>query len=322
VVCDEGSSLVRLFSQVSLSDLVKNSDGDEDYASDDDDLDEANPADDISSIQKTQIQTFDTVETELDELIIELNRIPYNKNLSSCSDRVNHKDLSEMADLNDDLIYDLNDHKLYIDLQINLGSNDIPRFSCACHKLNIIIHSAIENQGALKDIIKELGKLASKLRNSSQLLDILDEVKCRPKIEQKVRWFSQLYVLLWAQRAYKKNAFTENECPIRIEVIKSYIQILMPAYKLNLGFQSSFLSIADVIPGILRLKFIWERLEVDSLQKELIYFLLHHLRRKFDYELNCPIYEVTEEILLISEQNLLFTINFDVGCFNTQSVSR
>jgi hypothetical protein len=110
VVCDEGSSLVRLFSQVSLSDLVKNSDGDEDYASDDDDLDEAHPADDISSIQKTQIQTFDTVETELDELIIELNRIPYNKNLSSCSDRVNHKDLSEMADLNDDLIYDLNDH--------------------------------------------------------------------------------------------------------------------------------------------------------------------------------------------------------------------
>jgi hypothetical protein len=70
------------------------------------------------------------------------------------------------------------------------------------------------------------------------------------------------------------------------------------------------------------LKFIWERLEVDSLQQELIYFLLHHLRRKFDYELNCPIYEVTEEILLISEQNLLFTINFDVGCFNTQSVSR
>jgi len=52
------------------------------------------PADDISSIQKTQIQTFDTVETELDELIIELNRKPYNKNLSSCSYRINHKDLS------------------------------------------------------------------------------------------------------------------------------------------------------------------------------------------------------------------------------------
>ena len=136
---------------------------------------------------------------------------------------------------------------------------DIHEIFMCLLKLNIIIHSAIENQGALKDIIKELGKQASKLRNSSQLLNIFDELKCRPKIEQKVRWFSQLYVLLWAQRAYKKNAFTENECPIRIEVIESYIQILMPAYKLNLGFQSSFLSIADVIPGILRLKFIWEK---------------------------------------------------------------
>ena len=110
----------------------------------------------------------------------------------------------------------------YVIYKLVLESNEIPRFSSACHKLNIIIHSAIENQGALKYIIKELGKLASKLRNSSQLLNIFDELKCRPKIKQKVRWFSQLYVLLWAQRAYKKNAFTENECPVRIEVIESY----------------------------------------------------------------------------------------------------
>ena len=43
------------------------------------------------------------------------------------------------------------------------------------------------------------------------------------------------------------NAFNEDACPeVSLEIIESYIQILLPAYTVNLGFQSLFASIADV----------------------------------------------------------------------------
>ena len=66
----------------------------------------------------------------------------------------------------------------------------------------------------------------------------------------------------------------------------------MPAYQLNLGFQGFFASICDVIPGVLRLQELWEHMEVETQQQELIYFLIIQLQRKFEHELNSPVYQV------------------------------
>lgn len=124
------------------------------------------------------------------------------------------------------------------------------------------------------------------------MLNIFEELKCRPKIENKTRWFSQLYVLLWAQSSYKKKAFREIGCPVSLEVIESYIQILLPAYKANLGLQSLSSSIADVLPVVFRLQYIWEHMEVEQEQQELVYFLIIFLKRKFEFELASPVYKV------------------------------
>ena len=90
-------------------------------------------------------------------------------------------------------------------------------------------------------------------------------------------------------------AFNEDSCPeVSLEVIESYIQILLPAYTVNLGFQSLFASIADVAIAVLRLKNIWEHMEVQGEQKELIYFLITFLSKKFEYELESPVYKVNK----------------------------
>ena len=82
------------------------------------------------------------------------------------------------------------------------------------------------------------------------------------------------------------------QCPVAIEDIEEYIQILMPAYQLNLGLQGSNSSIGDVLPGIMRLRQLWSHMEVIGEKKELIYFLLHFLQKKFSYEFKSPIYHV------------------------------
>jgi hypothetical protein len=72
-----------------------------------------------------------------------------------------------------------------------------------------------------------------------------------------------------------------------------YIQILLPGYQFTLGMQSNHSSIADVIPSVLRLVFVWNKMEIeDAKGRELCYFLIHFLRIKFKDELNSPIYQV------------------------------
>ncbi len=57
--------------------------------------------------------------------------------------------------------------------------------------------------------------------------------------------------------------------------------------------QSNHLSIADDISAVLRLVFVWDKMEIDCAKgKELCYFLIHFLRLKFKDELDSPIYQV------------------------------
>ena len=66
----------------------------------------------------------------------------------------------------------------------------------------------------------------------------------------------------------------------------------MPAYQFSLGMQSTNSTIADVIPGVKRLMYVWEKMDVSEEYKELCYFLIHFMQIKFKFELESPIYQV------------------------------
>jgi hypothetical protein len=54
------------------------------------------------------------------------------------------------------------------ELKINLGSNDLPRFSCACHKSNIAVRMAIKKHSLAKKL-KQLSKFAARTRRVIKL---------------------------------------------------------------------------------------------------------------------------------------------------------
>ncbi len=167
------------------------------------------------------------------------------------------------------------------------GSCDLPRFSCANHKIRTVMNSAMKSQTYLLEICKKLSKSNTDVRNCILKNKIFRELKCRPRIYQKTRWCAAFLLLISDKRAYDKGAFDNNiQCPVDNELIEIYLQILLPAYQVTLGFEKNRSSIADVIPAILYLIHVWEKMDIsDPKAKELCYFLVHFMKLKFKYEL-------------------------------------
>ncbi len=101
------------------------------------------------------------------------------------------------------------------------------------------------------------------------------------------RWYSQLNVLIWAQSFYDS-----LQCPVILEEIEIYLQILMSIFDFNLGLQGSRSSICDVFPGLLNLINRFSKFLLYDRARELCYFLVRFLKLKFHYELNSLIYMV------------------------------
>ena len=106
-----------------------------------------------------------------------------------------------------------------------------------------------------------INSVNASIRRSIQINNIFKEKRCRLRCECITRWSSAFLVLESVKRAYDKgliihidrynqnNQTTENGFPISLEDIETYLQILMPAYQINLSFQSVNSSIGDVLPG-------------------------------------------------------------------------
>ena len=84
-----------------------------------------------------------------------------------------------------------------------------------------------------------------------------------------------------------------ERCPISLETIEIYIQILKPFNIMTVCFQYATSSIADVIPGIHLLKSLLSRMRLVGEPHEFRLFLIHFLGEKFMEELK-------------SEANLVF----------------
>ena len=53
-------------------------------------------------------------------------------------------------------------HYLLNVLVLVIGSEKVPRYSCAAHKLNLVIRKAIKENDFLSNMLKELSSLGSK----------------------------------------------------------------------------------------------------------------------------------------------------------------
>ena len=82
------------------------------------------------------------------------------------------------------------------------------------------------------------------------------------------------------------------ECPLDYNTVETYLQVFHNSYLLNVGFQSNESTIADVIPGIIKLKSELTRMELDPETKRLAILIIKALNAKFDFELNSDVYKV------------------------------
>jgi hypothetical protein len=90
-----------------------------------------------------------------------------------------------------------------------------------------------------------------------------------------------------------KNAFAaESPCPVSLQVIETYIQILKPAYEFNLVMQKTESTIGDVVPSLMIIISKWRRFAVGAPYASLCKLLIKSFEHKFNYELNSDIYKV------------------------------
>lgn len=182
----------------------------------------------------------------------EVNRLVFSNNikLKDTSNLIDDARLNLSYDHDFNQYYDLAKGKPLKDLNIKLGSAELPRFSCANHKLNLAVRHAITNHPQLKETIETLQSTISHIRRSIQTNRIFRINKCRLRLENLTRWSSAYLMLETVKRAYDNNVFNSDFiCPIDLNTIELYLQILKPAYLLSISFQNSNSSIADTIPG-------------------------------------------------------------------------
>lgn len=100
------------------------------------------------------------------------------------------------------------------------------------------------------------------------------------------------------KRAYDRGIFNgEIECPVDLETIETYIQILAPAYRVSIGLQKTSSTISDILPSILALRSIWERMDLSGDSKRFCRMLVLSLNNKFKSELNSDIIKVSLQVV-------------------------
>ena len=86
-------------------------------------------------------------------------------------------------------------------------------------------------------------------------------------------------------RALKKQAFPPDApCPVSLEVLELYLQILQPAFQFNLIMQKSKSSIADVLPALNIMLSKWNRMQVTGVYRQLCDNLIAAFKHKFKDE--------------------------------------
>jgi len=179
------------------------------------------------------------------------------------------------------------------DFKINFGTSDLPLFNCVNQKLNLATRAAISIHRPLVDILKDLNKINSSIRQSVQLNRAFKEQKSRVRLENLTRWSSSYLLLLSVKKAYDKGMFESIGCPVSLQDIEKYLLILKPVYILSQQYQYNRSSITDVIPSLKQLINNLRTMIVDENAQPLCGYLITNILEIFHHELNSSAYKVT-----------------------------
>jgi len=80
---------------------------------------------------------------------------------------------------------------------------------------------------------------------------------------------------------------------LTLEKVEFYLQILLPAYRFNIGFQRTKSCIAEVVPALLTMFNTWNKMSENVKYRTICEKLICCFRNKFEYELESSIYSVT-----------------------------
>ena len=129
------------------------------------------------------------------------------------------------------------------------------------------------------------------VRKSNNKSRIFEVEKSRLRCENKTRWSSAFLNLHSVYKAHKRN-IPLPDCPLSFEMVEFYLQILLPAYRFIIGFQRTKANIAEVVPSLLVLFSIWNRLARNKRFKCICLKMIESFKLKFDYELKSNVYLV------------------------------
>jgi hypothetical protein len=117
-----------------------------------------------------------------------------------------------------------------------------------CSSQNKYLHPSIAEHQRLRIIVKTLNRSNDNIRTVLQLNKAFANKRSRLRLEKLTRWSSCYFMLESVKRAYDKNIIEENdlECPISLQEIELYLQILKPAYEFSIVLQSNESTIGDV----------------------------------------------------------------------------
>lgn len=250
-----------------------------------------------------EIPTISDVNKEIQEMKNELRKLSVeDKSFCKSEDEID-ENASEIEGVDEAKLIEEEEHEIdeiNNTLNINLGSSELPRISCANHKLNLCIRTAIAKHKPLNVNIRILNSYVNRIKRTIRLNEIFVNAKCRLRLENSTRWGSTFLMLERLKKAHKKGVFDNidmsNKLPVSIEFINSYLKILKSAYLVNVYFQRDSSTIAEVIPAVLKLINDWEAIikkdNVSSSCKTFCKLLIEELKRRFDYELSSEIYQV------------------------------
>lgn len=208
VVCDEGSTLVTHFKHILAIHEINQIDQNE---LDDDILLQLHQLTELKNypIPANELPSIESVDAEINEdLNILKTNSAQNKAYETTSCELNQpiiKIEETIEDCNSN--YNLTFGKLLTELELEIDSNKVVRFSCANHKFNMALRTTISTDKNLRTI---LALLSNNLKRNHQPL-IFDLNKNTLRIENDTRWTCAFHILNSYQKAYEKGYFDKSK---------------------------------------------------------------------------------------------------------------
>lgn len=234
VVCDQGSSLLRLFKQ------------NENFLFDEC-IGSNNHSHGLSNINNSQEETLSNVSSILnDDFHALLNSVDdeIEEILDEDEEFIIDEEIESDEECDESVLIRTEESEEYESedqvnvLNIELGTNMLPRYSCAAHKINLAVRESIKSCPGFSNILTKLSNFAASIRRSNVLSVNFIEKKAKLRCENGTRWSSSYLMLESFYKAYEKNAFSpENPCPVDKNTIAAYLKILHPLYTLSLMSQ-------------------------------------------------------------------------------------